>query len=368
MSIEIIDCHTHVSARDIARGEFGRVLDRCAAMDVRAICVSLVWEGDYLEVDLDTLMQAARGHDVHVGVSMGQEPPSRRQHVDELASNVPRAIEAARALAADGKLRAIGEVGLDYYWPIVGFLSDQDAGTRDEIDRTIEERRAEWLAEPEVQRRVAAQRDAFRQWIDVAKERDLPLVVHERDACADAFQIIEESQIAPDRVMIHCFSAGPEMAEQGAQRGYWMSLPASMTYRQPYVDTAQSIDMNRALLETDAPYQSPIKGLWKQALREATDRAEKEGISRKAGLAWIRAEKEHIFAEILAGQLPGLEFDVPERGRVAAHEYFMSSRCRNINESTFVRCGAAALASLRGMAFEDVCAATSANARQCFRL
>ncbi len=364
----LIDCHTHVSARDLASGEFRRMLDRCAAMGVGAIVVSLVWEGGRLEVAPEAVLAAAAGHPVRVCIAMGFEPPSRWAHVAGLDEFLPNALAAARDAAQAGMLCGIGEVGLDRYWPLVGFLSDTNAGARDEIDRLIDERRDELLGEPNVRQRLAAQRTAFQQWIDVAIEFNLPLVVHERDACEQAFEILDRSGVAPDRVMLHCFSAGVQRMRAALGLGYWISLPASMTYRPPYVEQARAIDLARTLIETDAPYQTPIKGLWKRALDWARAEAEKHELSRKARDKWIKEEKERMFAILVEEYLPGLAFELPGKSTLPAAEHFQSSRHRNVNEAAFVRCAAVELAKLQGVDYRSVRDATSRNAAALFGL
>ncbi len=285
-----------------------------------------------------------------------------------LDATLPRAFDAARAAARAGELCAIGEVGLDYYWPLVGFLSDQGVAPRERIDALIETRREELLAEPNVRERLAAQRRAFEAWIALAEELDLPLVVHERDAWADAAAVLAESRLPADRVMIHCFSAGVDALRDAQVRGYWVSLPASMTYRQPYADEAREIDLEQALIETDAPYQTPIKGLWKRALAEAQRRAAEQPLTRRKRESWTRAEKERLFRELLDEYLPGLEFEDDAGRRAPAAEYFQSSRRRNVNETAFVRCAAVELARAQGAPLARVAETTTRNAARLFGL
>lgn len=363
----LIDCHAHVLPSQIRDdgAQLRGVLERCDKQGVATVVVSLAWNRGSFEVGPEPVQQVAAGHDVRLAFTFGFQPPDTAEAASALHVEMPEAAETARALASEGTVCGIGEVGLDYYWPVVGFLEGQGFTKRNEIDAEIERRHAQLLDEPAVRRVLDAQAETFKRWIGVAGELGLPLVVHERDAYGDAVRIIEESGLPPERVMLHCFSAGVAEAHDAMAKGYWLSVPASVVYRQPYVDIAQAVNLDKALLETDSPYHSPIVGLWKTAFRTATEQAKAENLSGRQLDTYVNDEKERLFAIALDAHLPGLTF--PD-GAERAFEHFKSSKHRSTNEPTFVRCGAVALAELRGLSFDDVCRQTTENARKFYGL
>jgi TatD DNase family protein len=121
---------------------------------------------------------------------------------------------------------AVGETGLDYY--------------RDH-------------AEPSVQRWW------FRQHIGIAKRAGKALMIHDRDAHADVLRILEEEG-PPPRVVFHCFSGDVAMVKQCAEAGYVMSFAGNLTFSnaQPLRDAAAAAPPDLVLVETDAPYLTPV--------------------------------------------------------------------------------------------------------------
>lgn len=135
--------------------------------------------------------------------------------------------ESIRQLAANKYVRAIGETGLDHY-------------------RT---------REPEGR---SAQEESFRWHIALAKERDLTLVVHDRDAHADILRVLDDVG-APGRVVMHCFSGDAAFAEECVSRGFWLSYPGVVTFGSAgsLREAARATPLSRVLVETDAPFLTP---------------------------------------------------------------------------------------------------------------
>ena len=122
------------------------------------------------------------------------------------------------------KIRAIGEIGLDYYY--------------DDIPREIQLR-------------------AFRAQMELARELDLPVIVHERDAHEDGMNIVREF---PDVTgVFHCYSGSAEMARQLVDRGWYIGFTGVLTFKnaRKAVEVASSIPLERIVLETDCPYMAP---------------------------------------------------------------------------------------------------------------
>ena len=130
------------------------------------------------------------------------------------------------ALAARPQVRAVGETGLDYY--------------------------RDWAAPP-------LQRDWFRAHIEIAKRTGKALVIHDREAHEDVLRILAE-QGPPDRVVFHCFSGDERMARQCAEAGYVMSFAGNLTFAsaQPLRDAAAAAPADLLLVETDAPFLTPV--------------------------------------------------------------------------------------------------------------
>jgi TatD DNase family protein len=129
-------------------------------------------------------------------------------------------------LAAQPKVRAIGETGLDYY--------------RD-------------YAPPELQR------DWFRGHIEIARAAGKALMIHDRDAHADVLGILDQ-QGAPEHVIFHCFSGDADMAKRCAAAGYVMSFAGNVTFPSAgqLREAAAVAPAELILVETDAPYLTPV--------------------------------------------------------------------------------------------------------------
>jgi len=137
-----------------------------------------------------------------------------------------QALAQIAELAALPRVRAVGETGLDYY--------------RDYAD-------------------PAVQRDWFRAHIAIAKQAGKALMIHDRDAHDDVLAILE-AEGAPERVIFHCFSGDAAMAKRCAEAGYVMSFAGNVTFSsaQPLREAAAAAPADLLLVETDAPFLTPV--------------------------------------------------------------------------------------------------------------
>ena len=122
------------------------------------------------------------------------------------------------------KIRAIGEIGLDYHY--------------EDIPREIQQK-------------------AFRMQMELARELNLPVIVHERDAHEDGMKIVEEF---PDVTgVFHCYSGSYEMAKWLIARGWYIGFTGVLTFKnaRKAIEVASQIPLDRIVLETDCPYMSP---------------------------------------------------------------------------------------------------------------
>jgi TatD DNase family protein len=130
-------------------------------------------------------------------------------------------------LAADPHVRAVGETGLDHF-------------------RTGEDGRAD-------------QEASFRLHIDLAKRLGKTLVIHDRDAHDDVLRVVD-SEGAPERVVMHCFSGDADFARECLERGFWLSFSGTVTFKNasPLRGALAITPQERLLVETDAPFLTPV--------------------------------------------------------------------------------------------------------------
>lgn len=130
-----------------------------------------------------------------------------------------------KLFAQKPKVQAIGEIGLDFYY---------DNSPRD------------------------AQRKWFRRQLELARELDMPVIIHSREASQECFDIIKESGVRKGD--IHCYSGSVEMAINYIEMGFYIGVGGVVTYNnaKKLVDVVDSIPLNRILIETDCPYLSPV--------------------------------------------------------------------------------------------------------------
>jgi len=147
--------------------------------------------------------------------------------VHPLDQDSPWQPEQLHALAADPRVVAIGETGLDYF-----YASETHA----------------------------LQQDAFREHIRVAVELGKPLIIHTRDARADTLAILREEGAERVGGVLHCFTEDWAMAEAAMALGFYISISGIVTFRNAGAlrEVARKIPLERLLLETDAPYLAPV--------------------------------------------------------------------------------------------------------------
>ncbi|WP_424184233.1 TatD family hydrolase [Actinokineospora sp. G85] len=129
------------------------------------------------------------------------------------------------ALAARPRVVAVGETGLDYYWD---------------------------YAPP------AAQQEAFRWHIDLAKRVGKPLMIHDRDAHEDILKVLDEEG-APETVVFHCFSGDLDFARRCVDKGFVLSFAGAVTFKNAAAlrEAAAFVPLEQMMVETDAPYLTP---------------------------------------------------------------------------------------------------------------
>ena len=201
-------------------------------------------------------------------------------HPHQVAEEGIAPVERLTELAADPLVVGIGETGLDYYY---------DKSPRDD------------------------QRANFRAHIKAARATGLPLIVHTRDADEDTAAILtDEAAQGGFRGVLHCFTAGRELAEVALDLGFCISLSGIVTFRnaEDLREIARDIPLDRILVETDSPFLAPIPNRGKRnepafVVHTARAVAELKGVG-EADLAQATTENFfRLFSKVEAPVAPG---------------------------------------------------------------
>ena len=124
------------------------------------------------------------------------------------------------------KIVAVGEIGLDYYW-----------------DKEKHDLQKEW----------------FVRQLGLAREKEMPVIIHSREAAADTFDIMKQ-HAAGMKAVIHCYSYSPEMAREYVKMGYYIGVGGVVTFKnaKKLKQVVQEIPLESIVLETDCPYLAPV--------------------------------------------------------------------------------------------------------------
>lgn len=211
--IFLVDTHCHIDG-----AEYDRDRDEMIARAGRAGVRLLVNMGDSLESSRRSVKLAARYKNVYTGVGVHPEEafPFTQTDDDRLA-----------AWAGETRVVAVGEIGLDYYWE-----KDQD--------------------------RRQLQRDIFVRQLALARDLNLPVCIHDREAHGDLLKILQ-TEGKENRGVVHCFSGSLEMARELLKLGWYLGVDGPVTYKNAKkgLEVLREIPLDRLLLETDSPYLTP---------------------------------------------------------------------------------------------------------------
>ena len=147
-------------------------------------------------------------------------------HPDEVGSLNEGEIKRMSELLARDKIVAVGEIGLDYYW-----------------DKENHDIQKKW----------------FVRQLDLAREKDMPVIIHSREAAADTMDIMK-AHAAGMKAVIHCYSYSAEMAREYVKMGYYIGVGGVVTFKnaKKLKAAVEEIPLERILLETDCPYLAPV--------------------------------------------------------------------------------------------------------------
>ncbi len=211
MTSGFVDSHCHIGMSESGEGP---ILARARAAGVRGFLVPATHGGDAPEA----VAVAARHADVWAAVGY---------HPHEAKDFDGRAEAAIRALAREPRVVAVGEVGLDYHY----------------------------MHSPrEVQRAV------FLRHAAIAREANLPLIIHNRESTDDLVELLESGEAAGARGVLHSFTESYEVAKRLVDRGFFISFSGILTFRtaETLRDAARRLPREAVLIETDTPYLAPV--------------------------------------------------------------------------------------------------------------
>ncbi len=149
-------------------------------------------------------------------------------HPSEIQCLSEGAYDELRRMCKDPKVVAIGEIGLDYYW-------DKEEQIREQ------------------------QKKEFKRQLELAREENLPVIIHSRDAAADTLEILKKEPKRDNPGIIHCYSYSVELAREYVKMGYYIGVGGVVTFKNAKVlkEVVKDISLERIVLETDCPYMAP---------------------------------------------------------------------------------------------------------------
>jgi len=219
LAVPVYDNHAHLEIEDGVGLSLDEQLDRAGSVGVAGV----VQAGGDIESSRWSAWAAASHPRVLAAVAIHpNEAPAYAA-----AGRLGEAIDVIDELAVQPRVRAIGETGLDFF-------------------RTGEEG-------------LAAQFESFEAHIALAKKHGIAMQIHDRDAHDAVLETLERVG-APDRTVFHCFSGDADMARIAGERGYYLSFAGNVTFKnaQNLRDALAVIPRDRILVETDAPFLTPV--------------------------------------------------------------------------------------------------------------
>lgn len=209
---KIIDTHAHYDdeAFDEDRDELLKQIQEAGVIGVLNCASS--------KKSLETTNQLTLDYDFIYG-ALGIHPSDANDYSEEVKENIIQKVKSNK------KILAIGEIGLDYYW-------DENP-------------------ERDVQKKV------FREQMEIARQLNLPVVIHDRDAHSDTLEIMKEY---PDvNGIVHCFSGSLEFALECVKLGYYIGITGVVTFKnaKKIIEVVKGIPLDKLLVETDCPYMTP---------------------------------------------------------------------------------------------------------------
>ncbi|MBQ8030794.1 MAG: TatD family hydrolase [Butyrivibrio sp.] len=201
------------------------------------------YDDEQFDIDRDSLLLSMKENGIGTIVNIGANLASSETtlelahkydfiyavvgvHPSDCAELSEDNFDRIRQMSADEKCVAIGEIGLDYYWP--------------EPDHELQKK---W----------------FVRQLDLARQVKLPVVIHSRDAAADTVQILKDNNAGDIGGVVHCFSYSKEVALECVKMGFYIGVGGVLTFKngKKMKEVVSEIPMEKIILETDCPYLAP---------------------------------------------------------------------------------------------------------------
>lgn len=207
----MIDTHSHINM--IEGISLEEVLKNAKENRVEKIILPSAYPKD-----IDEVMDITEKYENVYGL-LGVHPSEVKDWTDDLIIKI-------KEYAKSPKIVGIGEIGLDYYW-----------------DKSFND----------------LQKEVFIKQIELANELNLPISIHDREAHKDTFDILKEHNKG-SKIVMHCFSGSVEFARECIKEGWYLALGGVVTFKNAVKmkEVAVDIPLDRLLLETDAPYLTPV--------------------------------------------------------------------------------------------------------------
>ena len=209
----LIDSHAHLEMPEFKK-DLEEVIQRAKISGIDHIFTVGTEKGDW-----NRALEIARSHPKIYAI-LGVHPHNAKE-IDD------RTYPILQELCKNEKVRAYGEIGLDFF--------------RNLSPREVQIKR-------------------FREQIALAKELHLPIVVHDRDAHLETLEILKSEKAEDCGGIIHCFSGNYRMAKECLDMGFYISVPGTITFKnaEPFRDIVRRLPLEALLVETDAPYITPV--------------------------------------------------------------------------------------------------------------
>ena len=216
----LIDTHAHINFSLTENGEINnsdsQIRELLSEMEQNNVKKVIIPSVDLKT--MDRVVEISEKFD-NVHSMLGIFPTEAKTYTKEVEDKIIQ-------LSKSKKVVAIGEVGLDYYW------DKENAGIQKEI---------------------------FIKQINLANKLNLPLVIHDREAHKDCFDIIKE-YYKGRKVLFHCFSGSPEFMKECVKQGWYIAIGGVVTFKNAVKmkEVAKEVPLEKLVLETDSPYLTPV--------------------------------------------------------------------------------------------------------------
>ena len=208
----MIDTHTHINMIEVTPAD--DIIKNAGNYGVDKLIIPAASASDF-----DTIIELTNKHENVYGM-LGIHPSEAKEWTDDIITRIKKLANKNK------KIVAIGEIGLDYYW-----------------DKSFND----------------LQKEIFIKQIKLANELRLPIDVHDRDAHKDTFDILKEYNRG-SIVIMHCFSGSVEFAKECIKEGWYLGIGGVVTFKNAIKmkEVARAVPLEQILLETDAPYLTPV--------------------------------------------------------------------------------------------------------------